>query len=71
MKAWTYLDSSGRNGSEIPFDKSRFARFFLVSTTLGSMDVFNAALHEVVSAGLIEEKHLPWAVSIDNLRVRR
>lgn len=57
------------DGSEIPFDKERFARVFLVSTTLDPMDVFNAALHEVVSAGLIEEKHLPWAVSIDNLRV--
>src|ERR1043166_2727370 len=55
--------------SEVPFEKERFARVFLVSTTLDAMDVFNAALHEVVSAGLVEEKHLPWAVSLDNLRV--
>lgn len=75
LRARNYIESTDvprffrKDGSEIPFDKSRFARMFLVSTTLDSMNVFNAALHEVVSAGLIEEKHLPWAVSIDNLRV--
>jgi hypothetical protein len=57
------------DGSEIPFDKRRFARIFLASTTLDPLDVYNTALHEVVSAGLLEEKHLPWAVSLDILRV--
>jgi hypothetical protein len=57
------------DGSEISFDKRRFARIFLVSTTLDPLDVYNTALHEVVSAGLLEDKHLPWAVSLDILRV--
>jgi hypothetical protein len=57
------------DGSEIPFDKGRFARIFLISTTLDPLDVYNTALHEVVSAGLLEDKHLPWAVSLDILRV--
>lgn len=75
LRARSYIENTDvprfftEDGSEIPFDKNRFARILLVSTTLESMDVFNASLHEVVSAGLIEEKHLPWAVSIDNLRV--
>jgi hypothetical protein len=75
LRARSYIESTDvprfftEEGREILFDKNRFSRMFLVSTTLEPMDVFNAALHEVVSAGLIEEKHLPWAVSIDNLRV--
>ena len=75
LRAHTYIENTDvprflrKERSEIPFDKGRFERVFLISTTLEPMDVFNAALHEVVSAGLIEEKHLPWAVSIDNLRV--
>lgn len=75
LRARSYIENTEApkfftdDGLEIPFVKERFARVFLVATTLDPMDVFNAALHEVVSAGLIEEKHLPWAVSIDNLRV--
>jgi hypothetical protein len=75
LRAHAYIEKTDfpkfltEDGSEISVDKSRFERVFLVSTTLDPMDVFNAALHEVVSAGLIEEKHLPWVVSIDNLRV--
>jgi hypothetical protein len=57
------------DGCEVPFDKNRFVRIFLISTTLEPLDTYNAALHEVVSAGLLEEKHLPWAVSLDVLRV--
>jgi hypothetical protein len=75
LRARDYIDNADEpkffssDGSEIPFDKNRFTRIFLVSTTLEPLDIYNAALHEVVGAGLIEEKHLPWAVSLDNLRV--
>lgn len=57
------------DGSEVPFDKNRFNRIFLVATTLEPLDIYNTALHEVVSAGLLQEEHLPWAISLDNLRV--
>ncbi len=57
------------DGSEVPFDKNRFNRIFLIATTLEPLDIYNTALHEVVSAGLLQEEHLPWAVSLDNLRV--
>jgi hypothetical protein len=57
------------DGSEVPFDKNRFDRILLVSTTLEPLDTYNTALHEIVNAGILEEKHLPWAVSVDILRV--
>jgi hypothetical protein len=75
LRARNYIESKeepkffGVGGSEIPFDKNRFGRIFLVSTTLEPLDTFNTALHEVVSAGLLQEEHLPWAISLDNLRV--
>lgn len=75
LRARHYIESAKEpkffavDGSEIPFDKNRFVRIFLVSTTLEPLDIYNTALHEVVSAGLIEEEHLPWAVSLDILRV--
>lgn len=57
------------DGSEVPFDKNRFERIFLIATTLEPLDTYNTALHEVVSAGLLQEENLPWAISLDNLRV--
>lgn len=75
LRALNYIEGTAEpkffaaDGSEIAFDKSRFARIVLVSTTLDPLDVYNTALHELVSAGLLEEKHLPWAVSLDVLRV--
>jgi hypothetical protein len=75
LRAHNYIENTdkpkffGQAGSEVPFDKNRFVRTVLISTTLDPLDVFNTALHEVVSAGFIEEEHLPWAVSLDVLRV--
>jgi len=75
LRARNYIENTDEpkffaaDGSEIAFDKSRFVRTILISTSLDTLDVFNTALHEVVSAGLLEEEHLPWAVSLDVLRV--
>lgn len=75
LRAKAYIDNVEspvfflEDGSEIRLDKQRFDRIFLIAVTLQPMDVFNASLHEIVRAGLIEETHLPWAVSLGNLRV--
>jgi hypothetical protein len=62
----TFVDSAGH---KVVLDKSRFQRIFLVTVTLEPMDTFNAVLHEVARAGILEEAELPWAVSLDILRV--
>lgn len=62
----TFVDSSGQ---KIVLDKGRFQRTFMVTVTLEPMDTFNAVLHEVARAGILEEAELPWAVSLDVLRV--
>jgi hypothetical protein len=75
LRARDYIESTNhpaffrQDGSKIPFDKERFHRIILVTVTLEPMDVFNASLHEVAMAGLIKETELPWAVSLDTLRV--
>jgi hypothetical protein len=62
----TFVDGAGQ---EIVIDKSRFQRIFLVTVTLEPMDTFNAVLHEVARAGILQDAELPWAVSLDILRV--
>lgn len=62
----TFVDGSGH---KIVLDKGRFQRTFMVTVTLEPMDTFNAVLHEVARAGILEEAELPWAVSLDILRV--
>jgi hypothetical protein len=74
LRARDYIEGTDHpkfaaDGSEVPFDKNRFNRIFLIATTLEPLDIYNTALHEVVSAGLLQEEHLPWAVALDNLRV--
>lgn len=62
----TFVTSEGK---KVVIDKGRFWRTFLVTVTLEPMDTFNAMLHEVARAGVLEEAELPWAVSLDILRV--
>lgn len=62
----TFVDGSGQ---KIDLDKGRFLRTFMVTVTLEPMDTFNAVLHDVARAGILEEAELPWAVSLDILRV--
>lgn len=56
-------------GKRVTIDKGKFWRTFMVTVTLEPMDTFNAVLHEVARAGVLEEAELPWAVSLDILRV--
>jgi hypothetical protein len=46
-----------------------FSRIIPVVVTLESLDVFNATLHEVAKTELLAAGELPWAVSLDILRV--
>lgn len=58
-----------RERKDIYIDKSQMRRTFLVTITLESLDTFNAVLHEVARTGVLEDAELPWAVSLDVLRV--
>lgn len=75
LRAKRYIESTdlptfiADDGQQIVLDKSRFQRMFLITVTLEPMDTFNAVLHEVARAGILEEADLPWAVSLDVLRV--
>jgi hypothetical protein len=46
-----------------------FSRIIPVVVTLESLDIFNAALHEVAKTDLLPAGELPWVVSLDILRV--
>jgi hypothetical protein len=46
-----------------------FSRIIPIVVTLESLDVFNAALHEVAKTDLLPTGELPWVVSLDILRV--
>ena len=54
---------------QIAVDKSRAPQIHLITATLESLDSFNAVLHRVAQTGVLEEGPLPWAVSLDVLRV--
>lgn len=75
VRAKRYIESAespvfiSKQGQNVFIDKNRFRRIFLVAVTLEPMDVFNAVLHEVAQTGLLEEDDLPWAISLDILRV--
>lgn len=75
LRARRYIDEEAEpifklpDDTELRIDKQRFARFFLVTVTLDSLDAFSPVLHEVAELGIFEPGDLPWAVNILDLNV--
>lgn len=75
LRARRYIDEEAQpifklpDDTEVRMDKQRFARFFLVTVTLDSLDAFAPVLHEVAEIGIFEPGDLPWAVNILDLNV--
>jgi hypothetical protein len=75
LRAKRYIEGTDKpifitkEGQEVALDKSLLHRTFLITVTLEPMDIFNSALHQVAKAGVLEKGELPWAVSLDVLRV--
>jgi hypothetical protein len=53
----------------LEISKDDFRRIILVTVTLEPLDTYNASLAHVAKAGILKEGELPWAVSLDVLRV--
>jgi hypothetical protein len=58
-----------KDGTTVTIDREEFRRIILVAVTLEPLDAYNAALREVSKTGILSERELPWAVSLDVLRV--
>lgn len=75
QRARRYIESTDaaefmtKDRQKVVVHKDAFRRIFLVTVTLEPLDVFHATLHDLAGTGLFEEGKLPWAVSLDVLRV--
>jgi hypothetical protein len=55
--------------TSLKISSGEYSRILPVAVTLESLDIFNATLHEVAKTELLASGELPWAVSLDILRV--
>lgn len=75
LRAKRYIDSHDapaftlQDGTKINIDKQHFKRVILVAVTLEPLDVFNTVIYNLAKIGVLQEGELPWAVSLDSLRV--
>lgn len=74
-RAQKYIETSAKpvfqtqDGEDIVLDISGVQRIFLVTVTLESMDIFNTVVNQLKRTGMFQIGQLPWAVSLDVLRV--
>ncbi len=76
LRAKEYITSNSnptfktKSGEIITINKQLYRRIILVTVTLEPLDTYNAVLRETAKAGLVNfANELPWAVSLDDLRV--
>lgn len=50
-------------------EKRNYGRYFAVTPTLENLDVFTKELHQLKEIGIFGTTELPWAVSLDDLRI--
>ena len=56
-------------GERVRIDKTLYERFFLITVTLENLDVFTKELYTLRELGIFGPTELPWATSIDDLRI--
>jgi len=75
LRARTYITTTERPifklgaGTEIHLDKNMRQQFFLITVTLENLDVFTKELFQLKELGIFGESDVPWAISIDDLRI--
>jgi hypothetical protein len=75
LRASAYIASTERpmfqleNGAKVCVDKAIRQQFFMITLTLENLDVFTKELYQLKELGIFGASELPWAVSIDDLRI--
>jgi hypothetical protein len=75
LRAMAYISSVENptfqlaDGQILNLKKDDYKEFFLVTLTLENIDVFTKELYQLRELGIFETDELPWAISIDDLRI--
>lgn len=56
-------------GGTLILQKEFYKEFFLVTLTLENIDVFTKELYQLSEVGIFATDELPWAISMDDLRI--
>lgn len=57
------------DGRTVSLEKKLYTEFFLVTLTLENIDVFTKELYQLKEVGIFATDELPWAISMDDLRI--
>lgn len=75
LRAKAYISSTerpvfqGGDGSIVCLEKDKYVQYFLITLTLEALDVFTKELYQLRELGIFGTSELPWAVSINDLRI--
>ncbi len=75
LRASAYLNSTEKpvfqaeDGSTVYLEKEKYKQYFLVTLTLENLDVYTKELYQLKELEMFGTSELPWAVSINDLRI--